>query len=285
MKNNINNEDIQDWIIAYLHGDLESNELKKFESILNSDKTLMDELIFQKNLKKAVELNNVKEALRNARDKNSLKEKRDHPDFKIVQSKIKEANSRNVKSFKKKKIKRNLAKAMVAASVLLFTHFLYGNWINNDLNEKIVSSTDLSFEKLMNPSKNKKTIQQVGARTSTLQYRMENLVSSFNSSNYTEVLNQIKTLEKSAAVPKKTLQFPKAIVYAKLHKYEESISLLEQIINEKNDTEEDARWLTALLYLKTNNKTKAKDQLDYLAEHSESFQSMSRKILRKHLIL
>jgi len=76
-----------------------------------------------------------------------------------------------------------------------------------------------------------------------------------------------------------------AVVYTQMDNYNGSIKLLKTIIRKKTDIEYDARWYVALVYLKTNEKSKAKEQFNILVQNSEEHQSEALKKLQKHYFL
>jgi len=128
-------------------------------------------------------------------------------------------------------------------------------------------------------------IQQVSGNREVVRSKLETVKKAYEAGDFEEVLNNIKRLRVQYGYESDELMYCEAIMHARMGNYTESIRLLNELIQKESPNEHDARWYAALVYLKTNEKIKAKEQLNILVQNSEEHQLKARKKLQKHYFL
>jgi len=277
-------ENLQDTIASYINGTLKGDALKSFEQTMQNDIDVQNEVLFQKSLAKAIELRSVKNTMAKARKSNKEDNHREHPNFQIVQNKIKEAKAKNQSTLRRKRRSKMILRGAVAASLLLLSLFAWNYSLKYDINSQIAELTKLTIDQDFTLLNKDKAIQQVGARTEMIAHRMAEIQKANIAGDYSEALKQINALEKSG-LDTKALLYPRALAYANLNQNEKSLEILNKLIQEKDALEYDARYLAALLHIKSKNKAKAEEELHILKAKSEKYKIKAEKILKKHLIL
>lgn len=268
----------QNLIDAYLREELTEGMRQDFERELASNKTFKKAFIFQQSLAEATALNPVKEAMEQARIDNILDNKPIHPEFKIVQNTLREAKTENITYRRWQRIRKLVIGGLAAACVVLAS---FGGWakhLKNDV-EKEMNYVDVlySFES--------DDIQQVGARKEVIEHKLKEAKKAYQKEDFERVIKLFDELREKHHYQSDDLIYAQAITYTRMGNDKESIKLLNELIHKKSDIEHDARWYVALVYLKTNEKIKAKEQFNNLVQHAEKYRSKARKKLQKHYFL
>lgn len=268
----------QDLIDAYLRDELTEGMRQNFERELATDEIFKKEFIFQQSLTEAARLEPVKEALEQARVDNLLDNKTAHPKFEIIQNSLGEAKTENIIYLRRQRIKKLIVGGLAAACIVLVS---IGGWarhlkkdVERELNYVNISlPTDLS------------DMQQVSGRKEVIEYKLKKAKKAYEAGDFEEALRLFGELRENHYYQSDELIYAQAIAYARIENYTKSITLLEKLIHKKSDIEYDARWYAALVYLKINEKDKAKSQFNTLVQNSEKYELDARKKLQKHYFL
>jgi len=271
-------QDQQNLIDAYLREELTGQMKQNFETELASDKVFKKAFIFQQSLAEAIDLDSVKEAMEQARIDNLIENKSVSPELKIVQNTLSEAKTENIADRKWRRIGKLIIGGLAAACVLLAG---FGGWaihLKKDIERAMYQANILpSFESV--------DIQQVGGRKDVIEYKWKEAKKAYDVEDFEKTLMLLNELQEDHHYQSDELIYFQAVVYTQMDNYNGSIKLLKTIIRKKTDIEYDARWYVALVYLKTNEKSKAKEQFNILVQNSEEHQSEALKKLQKHYFL
>jgi len=268
----------QNLIDAYLRDGLTEEMKQNFESALATDEVFKKEFIFQQSLAEAADLESVKEAMEQAKVDNLLDNKPAHPEFKIVQNTLREAKAENIKDHWWQRIKKLSIGGLAAACVVLAS---FGGWaihLKNDV-ERGINHADVSL------SSDLGDIQHVSGNREVVKFKLEEAKKAYEAEDFDKVFSIFKRLREQYDYQPDELIYYETTMHARTGNYKESIKLLNELIQKKSHIEHDARWYAALVYLKTNEKIKAKEQFNVLVQHSEKYKSKARKKLQKHYFL
>lgn len=268
----------QNLIDAYLRDELTEVMRQNFDRELATNEVFKKEFIFQESLSEAARLEPVKEAMEQARVDNLLDNKTAHPKFEIIQNNLGEAKAENIIYLRRQRIKKFIVRGLAAACIVLVS---LGGWtthlkkdVEKELNYvNVILPTDLD------------DIQQVSGREEVIEYKLTEAKKAYEAGDFEEALRLFEELKENHYYQPDGLIYAQAIAYARIENYTESVTLLEEIIHKKSDIEHDARWYAALVYLKINEKNKAKNQFNTLVQNSEKYESSARKKLQKHYFL
>lgn len=271
-------EQQQNLIDAYLIDELTEGMRQNFERELATDEAFKKEFIFQQSLTEAARLEPVKEAMEQARVDNLLDNKTAHPKFEIVQNSLGEAKAENMIYLRRQRIKKLIIGGLTAACIVLVSLGGWSRHLKKDVEKElshvnIVLSTDLS------------DMQQVSGRKEVIEYKLKEAKKAYETEDFEEVLRLFEELQKNHYYQSDELIYTQAIAHTRMENYTESILLLEKLIRKKSNIEYDARWYVALVYLKINEKNKAKSQFNILVQNSEKHELNARKKLQKHYFL
>jgi hypothetical protein len=226
-----------DLIEKYFENSLNSKEQISFNDLLQNDKEFKKEFLFQKDLKKAISLNQREE----------LK-----LDLQQFEKEYQEKSKENVSFYK----------WLVAASIALLLGF--GAWFVKDhyfpSNENLYAQNFEPYRNIVQPIVR-------GENPKTIEY---SAFVAYENKNYHKAIN----LFNSVADPNKPyIQFYKAMCFLSLNKTDDAIQLLLPVAtsNNKNDSSKDfsemANWYLALAYLKSGNTDKALSRFLVIANH------------------
>lgn len=302
----------QDLIDAYLSDELTDEMRQRFETMLATDKVLQEEFIFQQSLAETAALDSVKKAMKQARTENLPDNKCAYSEFKMVQNSIKAAKTKNVKRQRRHKIRRLLIQAAVAACILLTgSWILWANGLKKDTEKALLAvfnETDLQGLNTQDIGKdyaleghNDTKLRSVSASPSALdtvtntadreliiKSKLKEIETAYREKHFDEaleILNDLQNQLASGSSLQSTFSYYKANLYAQTADYPQSIKTLRRLTRKKSDIQDDAHWLLGLLYLKTNEKAKAKKQFKILVETSKQYKDKARQKLKKHYIL
>jgi len=120
-----------------------------------------------------------------------------------------------------------------------------------------------------------------------IEYKLDEIDELYREERFDEALSLLQDLQKQlpSGTAQPALKYYEANLYAQITNYTQSIKMLRRLIRQESNIQDDARWLLGLLYLKTNEKTKAKKQFEILAEESEQYKDKARQKLKKHYLL
>jgi len=226
-----------DLIEKYFENSLNPKEQISFNDMLQNDKDFKKEFLFQKDLKKAISLNQREEL------------KLDLQQFeKEYQEKAKENIFFN--------------KWLIAASIAIL--FGFGIWFAKDhyfpSNEKLYAQNFEPYRNVVQPIVR-------GESSKTIEY---SAFVAYENKDYHKAIN----LFNSVSNPNKPyIQFYKAMCFLSLSKTDEAIQVLLPITISKPDKDssknftEIANWYLALAYLRSGNTDKALSQFSLVANH------------------
>lgn len=273
----------QDWINNFLKEEISEIDLKKFKDEMNKNDALKNEFHFQKALQDAVKLEAVRDTMAQAKIHNTLQNKNTDPQFKTIQKSISQARSKNLKSERKQNILHLFKKGAIAASIVLIGFMGWNNLskssFENDLEgdiKEVVS--DYEYVKL-----NTKEIQEVSGKSEVIAYKLEKLEAAHKQNKYDEALKIIQDLKGAQyAYSPVDLQYLEAIIHVQKTDYDSTLYILNQLISDKTTLETKSRWLRSLIFLKTNQKGRAKADLDILSTVANKYKLKAQEKLAKH---
>ncbi len=275
-------------INAYLKNELQGETLQNFEKELETNPVLKEELVFQQSISKAAKLKAVKEAMAQARIHNLLQNKEQYPQLGSVQHNIKEARTINRKQERKQKRRRLLAFGAIAASVLLVLFCGWKQQLENKLDKDLVFAMEAKLPNVFEPTiiaaGPSSEIELSGAIEEFIKQKLKDMKKAHVEGRFEEVFIILKQLEARDYKPEQLL-FYEAGLHAQSEDYEKSSELLNALIQENNDIEYDARWLSGLIYLKLDNTEKAKKEFEVLVKESTEYQNKAREKLKNHCLL
>jgi len=290
-------KDQQDLIDAYLEDKLTEEMRQRFETMLATDKVFEEEFIFQQSLAETAALDSVKKAMEKARTDNLPDNKSALPEFEMVQNNIKAAKTKNIERQRRHKIRRLLVRvAAVAACILLMGSWVgWTNHLKKDINEELLvvfDETDLRDSDINKESKktglrSPKPITNIANREAIIKDKLDEIDTLYHKERFDEALALLEDLQKQlpSGTAQPALRYYEANLYAQTADYTQSIKTLKRLTRKKSDIEDDARWLLGLLYLKTNERRKAKKEFKILAEASKQYKDKARQKLKKHYLL
>jgi len=227
-------------------------------------------------LVEAAALDSVKEAMEQARIDNLLDEKTTHPEFEIVQNNIETAKNRNIKTQRQQKVKRWLTRGAVAACVLLTSFGGWMDYLKRDIEKDLVEAFNYF------PEDSPDLIEVSGGAD----VAWSKLKKAVNEKRFDKAFGLIEVLRKEYDYDRsEELTYYEAVLYAQTENYIKSTAILRKLINENAEIKNDARWLAGLIYLKTNEKGKAKKEFEILVTASEKYKNKAREKLKKHFLL
>jgi len=237
-----------DLIEKYFENSLDPKEQLSFNDLLQNDKEFKKEFLFQKDLKKAISLNQREE----------LK-----LDLQQFEKEYQEQSKRNIFSYK----------WLIAASIAIL--FSSGIWLAKD---HYFPSNEQLYTRNFEPYRN--VVQPIvrGESSKTIEY---SAFVAYENKYYHKAIN----LFNSVSNPNEPyIQFYKAMCFLSLNKMDDAIQILLPIANSKSDSNsknsftEMANWYLALAYLKSGNTDKALSQFTLVANHpSNTFKKKEAK--------
>lgn len=270
----------QDEIDLHMKGELTNEESKKFDEQLKMNESLKNEFIFQQSLQKAAHLVAVKEAMIQAKISNTIENKNTDPQFKKVQNRIKTAKSINLKNKRRQNVFNLIKRIAVAACILVVGIIGWNNYQKSNLenffsHEVAIIVNDLEFKNFNAPE-----ILEAGARSERIVSKRQKLEQATSEKRFDDAFIIVKELEAFDYYPTE-LQYYEAVFHARKTDYSKSLDILGILTEDKTKFTDKARWLRCLIYLKTNEKIKAKVDLELLKE-SEKFKTKAEKKLKQH---
>jgi len=240
-------------ISKYINGELAGEELIQFESLLQQNKALADEVYFHKIVDETLE--------ENYRTTSKIDES-ERLEFEGILSKVIEKASITSPS----PIKKLLPLAL-AAAILLFLIpgsllFLLSGSQNG--NSKLADEFDKPYTYLSEPTLNSGNIEEG--------------IKAYQAKDYETALN---IFENNSSGNLK-LQLAKGYTEYKLDKYNEAINTFNSVLKKTGDTtlRNTANWYLALTYLKKDNKNQAIKLLKQLPENAD-FYKQAQTLLQK----
>lgn len=232
-----------DLIEKYFENSLTPKEQISFNELLETNEEFKKELLFQKDLKKAIAINQNED----------LKS-----DLQQFEKEFKE----------KKKNKFSFGKWLIAASIALLLGF--GIWFVKDsyfpTNKQIYAQNFEPYRNIVQPIVR-------GESSKTIEY---SAFAAYENKEYHKAIN----LFNSVPNPNKPyIQFYKAMCLLSLNKMDDAIQVLLPVaVAENTNFAEMANWYLALAYLKTGNTDNALSQFSIVANHpTNSFKKEEAK--------
>ncbi len=228
-------------INGYFEDTLSEDQRAEFDRLLQSDAEFEADFEFQKELKSALkkeERQKIKSLFSNL-DTETLVDSEDGRTKKIETKVI------------------SIRAWLVAASVILLLGF--GSWLlffnNPDLNtDQLYAANFVPYENVVHPIERGEQLEDLKTRAFT----------SYENANYSLALELFKELQVQHNDP--YIAFYEAIVLMQLNNHQEAIPLLEGYIENDGQLKDRATWYLALAYLKQNDVTESKTQLEKLVE-------------------
>lgn len=246
---------------AYIKGELSGTELTDFETALADDEQLQDEVIFQKKLLSALNLNVVKAAMKQAKTDNLLEDKTQAPKFEIIRNSMQQAR---VENNKQKRIRRWVMGGLVATFMLFIGMFGLSDFTNNQQYAKIeheIENWQIDFEI---PDSGYEDVSGTGDVEETIKKAKKQYAAD-------KPEQALATLN---LIPEEELEdhvlLAKGQINAQLKDYEESSRLLKDAT--KSDeiiVKDEAHLALGVVYLRMGKKEKAKEQLEQVSNMRE----------------
>lgn len=227
-------------ITKYFEQQLSEEEKLLFESLLQNDAEFAKEVAYQKNVKKAITLNE------------------------------REALKQTLQSFEsnKKQPKKTYQFWAIAAVFLLFFGGLAWFQFIQDSPKKLYQEYYQSYPNVVAP-----VVRGEGERNLKSDAFYE-----YDSGNYEKSLELFSKIYSEEAVD--YALFYQAMSLMELNRYEEAIILFDQFkLSDNNSFSPFVKWYKALSYLKLNQKEKAVPLLNELAEKENPQQQMAKNLL------
>lgn len=268
----------QEWIDKYLRDEMDGEALENFNNALKSNKIFKNEFVFQKSLRDAAELEAIRESISQAKIDNAIQNKNADPQFKMIQNSITEARSKNLKIEQRQSLISLVKRIAVAASILFVAFVGWNNFRTNEF--------DKDFEMIVNNIEYKdiknKEIQKVSGSSDVIRNKIEKMEKAHKENRFDEAFKFIHELKSSQfKYYPVQLQYVEAVMHTQKAGYPKALEILNPIIQGNTIYKNESRWLRSLIYLKTNENIKAKDDLEILID-SKSYRDKAEQKLNKH---
>lgn len=224
--------DKEELINGYFEGSLSEGQLTEFEKLLKTDAEFNSAFEFEKELQLALK----KEARKEIKELfSSLNEREGKSKGKVIS------------------MQPWLAAASIALVVGLGSWLLFFN--SPDLNTNQLYAANFSpYENVVHPIERGNQLEDLLSRAFT----------AYEDEKYNEALQLFKEL--NVKQNDGYIDFYKAIVLMQLNRHEESIPLLQHYIQNNRELKDRAHWYLALSYLKLDDVSNSKTELEKLIQ-------------------
>lgn len=260
-----------DLVAAYVKDELSGKAMTDFEAALAENEVLREEVLFQRSLLNALQLNVVADTLRQATFNNLLEGKTLHPKFELIQNTVNQVRIDNAK--RQRHIRRRWLSGLVAAACVLGAVF-FGNTLmpNYQLNNTI-ASWEVEFDALGSK------FEEVGS-TTNIDEEVQVAKEQYAKGNKETALAKLNMIPKEE-LPDHIL-LAKGKIEAQLKNYQASKqSLLLATKSNEATIRDDARLVLGMVYLRLNEKEAAKNQLEQI--RTESSKREAEQMMEKYL--
>lgn len=255
---------------AYVKQELTNKVLSDFETELAHNAALQEEVIFQKSILSALKLDRVEQAMHQAKIDNMVDDKKENPQFKVIQNNMQQARISNIN--RQKRIRRwwmsGLAVAACMLGVVFFGgHLMSGYQLNNE-----IANWQVKFE---DPAALYETVSMNDIAT-----HIQTAEKHYAKGDLKAALAALSVMPEYE-MPHYAL-LAKGKIYAQLENYPKSKQLL-LLATESPKTliRDDAHLALGMIHLRLNNKKEAKKQLMQIS--TESQKRKAEQVMKKYL--
>ncbi len=243
----MNSEERTILIEKYLDGELQGNDLKNFESQLQSDKELAQDYYVQKEIRNALSDWEIID----------LREKLD---------KIQKDFKKQQRTIIKKPVFLYTACAFVAILIISSILIFDKTYTNDELYEKYYIHYDAG-------------IQTRGIEKTTTDAYTKAL-KAYDNKQYIEAIDLLNRIPDTSQTHTIAKEYFTGLSYMELKKYDEAIKHFNTILNDyQNALHENVTWYLGLCYVKTNQKQLAIRQFRELIRENSCYKKRSSEIL------
>lgn len=273
-------------IDAYIKKQLKGEDLEAFENELETNNALKEELAFRQDIRDVIQLKKVKAAIEKAKSDPLIgaatERKIEHPQLEVVHNMIQQTKVENI--HRKKRRIRKILIVSIAASLLLLC------WIGIKLMlppRTLPQLAEQHFSTFPKAKLNKVTLGFESISDNSSEEKQKLIIEAeqaFKSEKWGEVLSIFEDLRNNYSYENDAMLLYEGIIYYQKANYPIAIKRFEKIINtSKNDTsiKHEAHWYLGSLYLKTEQKYRAKEQFKILSQTSVSYRKKANRILGK----
>lgn len=245
--------DKDELINGYFEGSLSERQSAELERLRKTDPDFAADFEFEKELKAALK-------------------KKERQEIKSVFSDLDIEDLKHNSSEEPESKVISIRPWLVAASVVFLLGL--GSWLlfltDSDLNtEQLYASNFAPYENVVHPIERGERLEDLKTRA----------FSAYEDADYPLALELFKELQVQHNDP--YIAFYEAIVLMQLEQHREAIPLLEDYITNDGRLKDRASWYLALAYLKLNNISKSKQQLEKLVKQNGFKAEASAELLNK----
>ena len=255
-------------VTAYLKGELSGKERTDFEATLATNEVLREELIFQRSILSAVQLNVTAATLQQATLDNLLEDKTLHPKLEVIQNDMQQARVYNIN--RQKRVRRWWISGLAAVACVLGVLFFSNHLITNAQLDKEIASWEIEFD----------TSGSDYEEVSSSMTEIETAKKYYEKGKRKAAFTTLDSISDSQ-LPDRIL-LAKGKIQAQLKNYQASKELLipaslstEAIVRDK------ACLALGMVYLRLRKKEAAKKQLEQI--RTESLKIEAARIMEKYL--
>jgi len=243
----------QELAAAYIKGELSSTALADFETALDKNKQLQNEVLFQKKLLSALKLDAVEVTVKQAKADNLLEDKTRHPEVEHIYGTMQQAR---IENNRQKRIKHWLIGGLAAACVFLIGIFGLHQYTVNPQYAEIEHEIENLVVNFDAPDPGYETISGTMNAEKNIQIAKEQ----YAAGKLEEALATLNVIPEEKLSDR--ILLAKAKIHAKLKDYEKSSQLLLDVTKSYEDTiKDEARLALGIVYLRMGKKEKAGAQL------------------------
>lgn len=265
---------------AYVKQELTNKVLSDFETELAHNAALQEEVIFQKSIVSALKLDRVEQAMHQAKIDNMVDDKKENPQFKVIQNNMQQARIDNAN---RRRIRRRWASGLAtAASIVLISIFGLKMYLNNQLDSdmaEVATTVELRGISLTENTK------EVSARPDVIRVKLKQAEQAFKEGNWEATLSIFGQLRNQYKYNSFEMNFCESIIFYNKKEYRRSVEKLESINLDEAESACDVQHFLTLSYLKIKNKPKAKEQYQMLTESPQKCNKQTIENLKIYFTL
>lgn len=230
--------DREELINGYFEGSLSEDQLEEFENLLKTDETFNATFEFEKELQLAIK-------------------KEERSEIKELFSSLNESEEQGEGKEKREGKTISMRPWLTAASIALVVGL--GSWLfffnSPNINSEQLYLTNFSpYENVVHPIERGNQLEDLLSRAFT----------AYEDEKYTEALKLFKEL--NIKQNDSYIDFYEAIILMQLNRHEEAIALLKNYIQNNGELKDRAHWYLALSYLKLEDVSNSKTELEKLIQ-------------------
>lgn len=270
-----------DIVLAYVRNEMTEEAFLDFKQNTTNQKALEEEVLFQKSILSAVKLNEVNNAIDQAKTENILDNKSEHPKFEAIHRNMNQARAENEN--KKRQIRRWVITGVAATFLLFVGTFGFRTYLDNQLENSlnsIVNNIDID-----GMAQKIDGIKSVSGRSMFINSKLKAAQTAYQNKDWDSVLSIFNQLEDQSKYQTAGMDYCKSVILFNKKEYAKSIQGLERIDLNTTASACEIHYFLTLSYLKINKKQAAEKQFNLLSKNTENCDQQLVSQLNKHFLL